>query len=103
GSFRAWDVATRHVRPSASDARTALRTAWAVHPTGRPVAAGPSPPARARSTWDRRTVNGSADWRPVPRARRSAAVRERTNVRAVFIRAGYDPARNRQPSAVNLH
>jgi hypothetical protein len=45
------------------------------------------PPALASRIWERRTVYGSADFRPFERACRSYAVRERTNVRGWFIPA----------------
>ena len=98
GSLRAWDLAAKHPDPAASNARMAFRTAWAVHPTIRPMSAGAIRSALASSTWDRRTVNASADFRPASRACRSSGKRGRTNVRALFIPAGYDPAQIRKPS-----
>ena len=92
----------RQPSPSAWNARIALRTAWAVQPTARPIWAGPLPSALASRTWDRRRVNASADFRPRLRPCRSAAVRERTNIRG-FIRSGYDYGRHSKPSYLILH
>jgi hypothetical protein len=66
------------------------------------MAAGPDPSALASSTWERRTVNPSADLRLRRRACRSSAVNSRTNIVGV-IRSAYADQRHGTPSDLIPH